>query len=334
MNALKGATVGVLIRALSLHAFLRRHAWSILILHLTPIVATLALLTRLTLVLATVLLLYDLSLVISWTREYVNGRLPYGRFVLVALAATTILAFVFANLHFLLFESSTYVTENYRVAETARIGGAAERIFVRRYLQQKMNAYEQYWGRPPDMILPRSSMANIARVAHAAKAAIGQLLDLQLPSSTREGTDPLKLAGVIHELALESQAASAYYRTGTVTPLGYEGVLERQALVEWQKLPPELQGDAQLYDVVVYLAIGWFLDKMGQVRPLEEERQLYLAFLLFSSLIFMTVGFGDISANSLFAFTILFVQILAYIVAFVLLIPLGLDLVRRPRPRQ
>ena len=79
--------------------------------------------------------------------------------------------------------------------------------------------------------------------------------------------------------------------------------------------------DTKRFTAAMAIAAEQLLAKFPKTDTRSEGQQLYTAALLFSSMLFMTAGYGDIIPNSIMTNLIMFVQFVVYIISFVILLP-------------
>ncbi len=307
--------------------------WLVALLCLAGLAFTFALPSRIFVTMASVLWGFGLFFLHSWWRTalYSNGQITFRAFFGVVFTTFLIMALLFGSLHFLTFQSSRNAAEHYRLSNVSRIGGATERVLVRTYLRWKVDDY-----RLKHSLKPGDSLAVLvdeklipelkSRVADRIKALLS-VDKTKFPQLSRE-IDSAKVAQLIHDLAVEYELLGAYYKQpGELAYVG--GFLEREVFGWYEALPSNLQRRGSTYAAMMILTITEILhvmDRVAATNVRRDQRELYVAFVVFSSMILVTAGFGDILPNSLGAYLIVFMQIVAYVSFFVLLVPWGFGL--------
>jgi hypothetical protein len=79
--------------------------------------------------------------------------------------------------------------------------------------------------------------------------------------------------------------------------------------------------DANRFNAAMVIAAKCVLNQLPAKDTTSVGRQLYISALLFSSMLFMTAGYGEIISNSVMTDLIMFIQFVVYIITFVILFP-------------
>jgi hypothetical protein len=140
--------------------------------------------------------------------------------------------------------------------------------------------------------------------------------------------DPIELDKFADELASGQARLLRYYGSKIAENITWSERVLAPLVLEWvcrdsehQKTLDRNPCDTNRFNAAMVIAAQLLLDKLPERDARSEGRQLYTAALLFSSMLFMTAGYGDIIPNSIMTDMVMFLQFVVYIVSFVILLP-------------
>ncbi len=96
-------------------------------------------------------------------------------------------------------------------------------------------------------------------------------------------------------------------------------------MIQWITEGTERELENEEYNTAMLVTAEQFMEHIGPQRELSESRRLYTAALLFSAMLFMTAGYGDMLPNSDIIAALMAVQFAIHVAVFILMIPMVLQ---------
>jgi len=232
----------------------------------------------------------------------------------IIILSVLLITIIFGNVYYTIFSYSMHINHNFRINEQSNVGRTIACFYANKYLDYRLKYFSNIYY---------NSMQNLGDsiivMSVRNQARFNNMFDLSPPSTELDDkrVDYEKIGDLSYKLAIEHESFIKHY-DGNV-----EGFFPFISCI-----------DAAPYSMDSTKNTSLFHDKNNVYQLFTDEyikefitksiclKDIYSSFLLYSAMLFMTVGYADISPNSNLVLLIMFIQFVVYITAFLIVLPL------------
>lgn len=255
-----------------------------------------------------------------WNQQS-NGLPRFSR-ALIAFSRILFLTVLFGNVYFAFLSFSSYPDQFFRVSSDSRVGHALDRIIARQYLAKIHADYLMFLDKTQTDISAFRKDEEFTWLISSGvmEKFAGPVAELS------EDLEQDKLNNFAHSLALYQGRLYRYYPSGISGKLPYttDDPIGSSA-ISFISTNDGKDLDFIKVNAAILLTTEKLQEQFTLSGELPDRRDIYLSSLFFSSMLFMTSGYGDILPNSPIIFLLMGINFIVYLVVFCFMIPLALE---------